>query len=306
MYVPCIPPSELRKLTLSLLFLQQGVVDEESTGIRNAGAGWLVEQGHVSPSTTDAVIITEPLNVDNVCLGHRGAIWGTITFKGVASHGVRTLLTLSWAVEVLVLTFIRRQRRNAASTPSLTLRREQSSPYHRFYSHSDPFDLLQIHCTSTRDNCQTLRRQAGRASDPCRGAQRFSHLHSACCLISQLDIDTNLYGPHRCYKLAPTPTLCPISQPSDSIADSSPAKHSTKLARRSIMCSKNSKKRSLPSDTATKKTTQRSLSGLSRTSRLQRFGQERWRLQWEGRRVLFARLGRSEYFFELFRLSRSF
>lgn len=41
-----------------------GVVDEESTGIRNAGAGWLVEQGHVSPEKVDGVVITEPLNVE--------------------------------------------------------------------------------------------------------------------------------------------------------------------------------------------------------------------------------------------------
>lgn len=66
---------------------QSGVVDEESTGVRNAGAGWLVEQGYVSPATCDAVVITEPLNVENVCLGHRGAIWGTITFAGRAAHG---------------------------------------------------------------------------------------------------------------------------------------------------------------------------------------------------------------------------
>ncbi|KAK4700460.1 succinyl-diaminopimelate desuccinylase, partial [Phenoliferia sp. Uapishka_3] len=66
---------------------QSGCVDEESTGVRNAGAGWLVEQGHISPKTVDAVVITEPLNVDNVCLGHRGAIWGEITFHGLASHG---------------------------------------------------------------------------------------------------------------------------------------------------------------------------------------------------------------------------
>ncbi|ORY90218.1 succinyl-diaminopimelate desuccinylase [Leucosporidium creatinivorum] len=64
-----------------------GCVDEESTGVRNAGAGWLVEEGHISAKTVDGIVITEPLNVDNVCLGHRGAIWGTIVFKGVASHG---------------------------------------------------------------------------------------------------------------------------------------------------------------------------------------------------------------------------
>ncbi|KAJ7940537.1 succinyl-diaminopimelate desuccinylase [Mycena leptocephala] len=47
---------------------QSAVVDEETTGIRNAGAGWLVEHGH-------------PLNVENVCLGHR------VIFSGRASHG---------------------------------------------------------------------------------------------------------------------------------------------------------------------------------------------------------------------------
>ncbi len=65
---------------------QSGVVDEESTGNRNAGMGLLVERGYVSPEHTDYVVITEPLNVDNICLGHRGAIWGEITTLGRQSH----------------------------------------------------------------------------------------------------------------------------------------------------------------------------------------------------------------------------
>ncbi|QRV93460.1 Gly-Xaa carboxypeptidase [Ceratobasidium sp. AG-Ba] len=66
---------------------QSGVVDEETTGNRNAGMGYLVEQGYIARGKQDAVIITEPLNTDNICLGHRGTIWGRITFKGLASHG---------------------------------------------------------------------------------------------------------------------------------------------------------------------------------------------------------------------------
>ncbi|CAE6477939.1 unnamed protein product [Rhizoctonia solani] len=66
---------------------QSGVVDEETTGIRNAGMGYLVEQGYIARGKQDAVIITEPLNTNNVCLGHRGTIWGRIVFKGLASHG---------------------------------------------------------------------------------------------------------------------------------------------------------------------------------------------------------------------------
>ncbi len=66
---------------------QSGVVDEESAGNRNAGMGLLVERGYIASGRTDYVVITEPLNVDNICLGHRGAIWGEITIVGRQSHG---------------------------------------------------------------------------------------------------------------------------------------------------------------------------------------------------------------------------
>ena len=66
---------------------QSGVVDEESTGNRNAGMGFLVERGYIHPDKTNYVVITEPLNSDNICLGHRGAIWGEITTFGRQSHG---------------------------------------------------------------------------------------------------------------------------------------------------------------------------------------------------------------------------
>ncbi|EJT96558.1 acetylornithine deacetylase [Dacryopinax primogenitus] len=64
-----------------------GVVDEETTGINNAGMGYLVDIGVISPKKQSAIVITEPLNTTNVCLGHRGAIWGRIIFKGVETHG---------------------------------------------------------------------------------------------------------------------------------------------------------------------------------------------------------------------------
>jgi succinyl-diaminopimelate desuccinylase len=66
---------------------QSGVVDEESAGNRNAGMGLLVERGYIARGRTDYVVITEPLNVDNICLGHRGAVWGEITTFGRPSHG---------------------------------------------------------------------------------------------------------------------------------------------------------------------------------------------------------------------------
>src|SRR5213079_2308719 len=55
-------------------------------GNRNAGTGLLVESGFIAREQTDYVVITEPLNVDNICLGHRGAIWAEITTFGSPSH----------------------------------------------------------------------------------------------------------------------------------------------------------------------------------------------------------------------------
>lgn len=66
---------------------QSGTADEESTGNRNAGVGTLVERGYIMAGKTDYVVITEPLNVENICLGHRGALWGEITTFGRQAHG---------------------------------------------------------------------------------------------------------------------------------------------------------------------------------------------------------------------------
>jgi len=74
-------------------FLLRGTVehgfvpDEESTGNRNAGMGFLVEQGYIHPQRTDYVVITEPLEVDNICLGHRGTIQGSFETIGRQAHG---------------------------------------------------------------------------------------------------------------------------------------------------------------------------------------------------------------------------
>ena len=60
-------------------------VDEESGG--QAGMAWLCERGFVHRSNTDFVIIPEPLNVDRVCVGHRGVYWFKITALGKIAHG---------------------------------------------------------------------------------------------------------------------------------------------------------------------------------------------------------------------------
>lgn len=64
---------------------QSATVDEESGGF--AGMAYLAEHGYVSRKRTDYVIITEPLNVDRVCLGHRGVYWCEVTTLGRIAHG---------------------------------------------------------------------------------------------------------------------------------------------------------------------------------------------------------------------------
>jgi succinyl-diaminopimelate desuccinylase len=62
-----------------------GTVDEESGGF--AGVAYLAEIGRVARGRTDYVIIPEPLNVDRVCIGHRGAYWFAVTTHGRIAHG---------------------------------------------------------------------------------------------------------------------------------------------------------------------------------------------------------------------------
>jgi succinyl-diaminopimelate desuccinylase len=79
-----IAAEALRRVGFSGTIVQSAVPDEETVGVRNAGMGWLVEQGLVK---ADAVIITEPFGPDGVGIGHKGAIWGEITLHGKQAHG---------------------------------------------------------------------------------------------------------------------------------------------------------------------------------------------------------------------------
>jgi succinyl-diaminopimelate desuccinylase len=62
-----------------------GTVDEESGGY--AGVAYLAERGYFSKPRVDHVIIPEPLNVDRVCIGHRGVWWAEIETLGRIAHG---------------------------------------------------------------------------------------------------------------------------------------------------------------------------------------------------------------------------
>jgi succinyl-diaminopimelate desuccinylase len=91
-----------------------GTVDEESGGF--AGVAYLAAQKRLSTEHVDYVIIPEPLNVDRVCIGHRGVYWFELETRGRTAHGSMPFLGVS-AIDHMALVIDRIQRE---LVPSLT------------------------------------------------------------------------------------------------------------------------------------------------------------------------------------------
>ncbi|HEY3137729.1 MAG TPA: acetylornithine deacetylase/succinyl-diaminopimelate desuccinylase family protein [Blastocatellia bacterium] len=72
---------------------QSATVDEESGGF--SGVAYLAEHGYVRPDLVDYVIITEPLDYDRICLGHRGVYWFELLMHGRIAHGSMPFLGVS-------------------------------------------------------------------------------------------------------------------------------------------------------------------------------------------------------------------
>ncbi len=72
---------------------QSATVDEESGGL--AGVGYLSQAGYFNRDRIDYVIITEPLNHDRICLGHRGVYWFGVDIHGKSAHGSMPFLGVS-------------------------------------------------------------------------------------------------------------------------------------------------------------------------------------------------------------------
>ena len=64
---------------------QSATVDEESGGF--AGVAYLAENGYLTTSRQQHVIITEPHGPGRVCLGHRGVWWFDVVMHGHIAHG---------------------------------------------------------------------------------------------------------------------------------------------------------------------------------------------------------------------------
>lgn len=64
---------------------QSATPDEESGGF--AGVAYLCDTGRISSSRQHYVVITEPLDPERVCIGHRGVYWFELTTIGRVGHG---------------------------------------------------------------------------------------------------------------------------------------------------------------------------------------------------------------------------
>ena len=98
---------------------QSATVDEESGGF--AGVAYLAQSGYFRRDAIDYVVITEPLDYDRICLGHRGVYWFEVTTCGRTAHGSMPFLGAS-AIDRMAR-FI--QRIESELKPALSLRRTQ-------------------------------------------------------------------------------------------------------------------------------------------------------------------------------------
>ena len=78
---------------------QSATVDEEWVG--DTGLGYLVEKGYIGQGKQDYVVITECLDVDGICLGHRGALFFDLQTTGKIGHGCMPQLAVN-AVDKMV------------------------------------------------------------------------------------------------------------------------------------------------------------------------------------------------------------
>jgi succinyl-diaminopimelate desuccinylase len=94
-----------------------GTVDEESGGL--AGVAWLAETRRLAAGRQDFVIIPEPLDVDRICVGHRGAYWFEVTTRGRIGHGSMPFLGVN-AIDHMGVILERMRRELAPALASRT------------------------------------------------------------------------------------------------------------------------------------------------------------------------------------------
>jgi succinyl-diaminopimelate desuccinylase len=133
-------------------------VDEESGGF--AGVGWLAQRGRLAAGRTDFVIIPEPLNVDRICIGHRGVYWSELTIHGRIAHGSMPFLGAS-AIEAMgrVLEAVRsdlapRLARRQTEMPVVPADARHASINFNAIDGGQPVDAVQTPCVA--DRCRAI------------------------------------------------------------------------------------------------------------------------------------------------------
>jgi succinyl-diaminopimelate desuccinylase len=99
---------------------QSATVDEESGGF--AGVAHLCDVGRLRAGRQTSVVITEPLDPDRVCIGHRGVYWFQVTTIGRVGHGSMPGLAVNAAEQMArIIDLVDRELR-----PRLRSRRSQA------------------------------------------------------------------------------------------------------------------------------------------------------------------------------------
>jgi len=135
-----------------------GTVDEESGGF--AGVAWLAQHGWIAADRVDAVIIPEPLNVDRICIGHRGVYWFEITTRGRIGHGSMPFLGVN-AIEHMGVILDRIQREivpalasRQTAVPVVPVLARHATLNINSIAGGQPVDGLQTPCVA--DTCKAI------------------------------------------------------------------------------------------------------------------------------------------------------
>ncbi len=127
---------------------QSATADEESGGF--AGVAWLCDRAHISPARQRYVVITEPLDPERVCVGHRGVYWFELTTLGRVGHGSMPGLAVNAAEQMArVIQVFESELKPLLAT------RESQAPVEPPAARRPSLNLNAIHAGQTFDGWQT-------------------------------------------------------------------------------------------------------------------------------------------------------
>ena len=127
---------------------QSATPDEESGGF--AGVGWLCDSGRIARDRQRYVVITEPLDPERVCIGHRGVYWFELTTIGRVGHGSMPGLAVNAAEQMarLIRAF------DARLKPALA-ERDSTAPVEPPQARRPTLNLNSIHAGQPLGSWQT-------------------------------------------------------------------------------------------------------------------------------------------------------